>query len=140
MKFENSTYFKTLNHKLVDLPFGKFYLSDKFIISEIKPETHFGWEEVEQVIPVLVAHYGENIRVAYISNRVNSYSYNPYSWIKFEKDYGFIIASAIVNYDNLNVLNTTLEKHLSQNSIKRCFSLDEAINWVLNLKEFKKTI
>jgi len=30
-----------------------------------------------------------------------------------------------------------MEKYFFENSLKRCSSLDEAINWMQNLKEFK---
>ena len=137
MKFEDSTYFNLLNHKLIELPFGRYFLLDEFIIAEINQEIHLDWKKIEMIISKLINHYGEEINIAYISNRVNSYSFEPNSWIKFEKEYGFVFATAIVYYDQMNAYNATLEKHLVQNSLKRCRSLDEAIHWVLNLKEIK---
>jgi len=136
MKFEDSIYYSSLKHRLIELPFGKFYLFDHFIISEINSEVHFDWKKIEKLIYLLVEHYGENIKIAYISNRVNLYSFDPYLWIKFEKDYGFIVASAMVCYDERNKMNASLEKHISNNSIKRCWNLNKAIEWVQNLKEF----
>lgn len=137
MKFEDSNFAKSLSYKLLELPFGNFYLLNRFMITEIHSEKHFGWDEVEILIPSIVNHYGEDVNIAYISNRVNSYSFDPNSWIKFEEQYGFIFAGAVVYYNQINELNATLEKSLMQNSLKRCRSLDEAINWVLNLREVK---
>ena len=133
MKFENSKYFNTLTHKLIELPFGKFYLCEEFMISEIDPEIHFDWEMIETLIPFLIEHYGEDINIAYISNRVHSYSFDPNSWIKFERDYDFVFTGAVVYYDELNEINAALEKKIMKNSLKPYRNLDEAINWVLNL-------
>ena len=138
MKFEDSDYYKVLDHKIIELPFGRYYLLDNFMISEINQEVHLTWENIETIISVLLEFYGEDINIAYISNRVHSYSFDPNSWIKFEKDYGFVFATAIVYYDQMSAYNATLEKHLVQNSLKRCRSLNEAINWILNLKEVKE--
>ncbi|WP_418514078.1 hypothetical protein [Corallibacter sp.] len=136
MRFEDSKYSTILDYTKVSFSFGSFYLLDKFIISEMKEGVHFDWNKIQQVITVLLEHYGNTIKIAHISNRINSYSIEPQLWIKFNKDFGFVIASAIVFYSEINYVNATIEKRFSENSIKRCLNLDEAINWVLNLKEF----
>jgi len=56
---------------------------------------------------------------------------------EFEKEYNFIIASAIVVYNDLNYINASIEKKFSSSSIKRCGSLEVALHWINNLKEFK---
>jgi len=137
MTFENSKYFNLLKHSKVEFSFGNFYLFDKFIISEINEGVHFDWDKIQQVIAALIDYYGSNLKIGYISNRVNPYSIEPQLWIRFQRDYGFIVASAMVSYTELNYINTSIEKRFSEMSIKRCGSLDEAINWIKNLKEFK---
>jgi hypothetical protein len=47
------------------------------------------------------------------------------------------VASAIVFYDDLNFNIATIEKYLSHYSTKRCCTLDQSIEWMKNLKEFK---
>lgn len=138
MNFEKSKYSKQIEHTKVVLPFGSFYFAEKVMIVEINEGYHFGWDEIEVLIPIIIDHYGEEVEIAYISNRVNSYSLEPQSWIKFEKNYNFIIAIAIVIYDDFSKMNASLEKLLTQKSLKRCYNLDAAIEWVLNLKEFNK--
>ncbi|MEY8868478.1 MULTISPECIES: hypothetical protein [Flavobacteriaceae] len=137
MTFENSKYFNLLKHSKVEFSFGNFYLFDKFIISEINEGVHFDWDKIQQVIAALIDYYGSNLKIGYISNRVNPYSIEPQLWIRFQRDYGFIVASAMVSYTELNYINASIEKRFSEMSIKRCGSLDEAINWIKNLKEFK---
>lgn len=137
MTFENSKYFNLLKHSKIEFSFGNFYLFDKFIISEINEGIHFDWDKIQQVIAALIDYYGSNLKIGYISNRVNPYSIEPQLWIRFQRDYGFIVASAMVSYTELNYINASIEKRFSEMSIKRCGSLDEAINWIKNLKEFK---
>ncbi|MGC1204728.1 MAG: hypothetical protein WA839_07565 [Flavobacteriaceae bacterium] len=137
MKFEDSQYFHDLEHISFEFPFGQFYFMEKFMISEIIPEIHLNWDKVKELISLAIEYYGADAKIGFISNRINSYSTEPESWIKLEKNYNFIVASAIVSYTPINYMNATLEKRMSKNSMKRCDNLDEAINWMLNLNEFK---
>ncbi|OUR98988.1 hypothetical protein A9Q86_13030 [Flavobacteriales bacterium 33_180_T64] len=136
MKFENSKYFSKLKCSKIEFDFGNYYLFDQFVISELNEGIHFNWEKIQKVSSILLAHYGNTIKIGYIANRIHSYSIEPLLWIKFQKEYDFIIASAIISYNDLNFINATLEKRFFQNSLKRCSSIDEAVNWVRNLKEF----
>jgi len=34
-------------------------------------------------------------------------------------------------------MNATLEKQFTSNSLKRCSSLEEALHWMQNIREFK---
>ncbi len=136
MKFQDSKYFKTLKHYKLEKPFGHFYFFETFFISELNEGVHFDWEKVIEVMDELINFYGKDIKLAYLSNRINSYSTDPRSWEKVHKKYNIIIASAIVYYNDFTFMNATLEKKFSKRSIKRCLSLDEAIQWLLNLKEF----
>ncbi|MFC5195793.1 hypothetical protein ACFPH8_10665 [Bizionia hallyeonensis] len=137
MKFENSIYFNQLKHQKVVFPFGTYYLFDNYIIAEHTEEIHFDWPEIKQISDYLIEFYGPNLKIGHITNRINHYSIDPNLWIKFNKEYGFVIASAIVIYDDFGYRNATLEKQFSTNSIKRCTSLEEAIYFMQNLKEFK---
>lgn len=135
MKFENSEFSK-LSHYKVEMPFGNFYLFEKYFISEINEGVHFDWEMIKTVMTEVVEFYGTNIKVGYISNRVNSYSMNPQTWEKVQKKYNLIFAGAIVSYNNITFMNASIEKQFSKTSIKRCLSLEEAIQWIKSLKEF----
>lgn len=136
MNFENSKYFNLLKHSKIEFSFGTFFFLDKFVVSELNEGIHFDWSKIEEVISAIAEHYGDDFKIGYISNRIKSYSIVPQHWINFHKEYNFIVASAIVSYNDFNYMNATIEKHFSKNSIKRCNDLDEAINWIENLKEF----
>jgi len=138
MRFEQSKYFNLLNHSKVEFSFGDFYLLDNFIISELHEGIHFDWDKIQEVIGVLLDYYGSGFKIGYISNRVESYSIEPQLWMNFHEDYDFIVASAVISYTDFNYMNATIEKHFTKNSLKRCTTLDEAIHWVQNLKEFSQ--
>ncbi len=136
MRIEESIYANTYQKK-IEMPYGNFYFFEKFVVSEINEGEHFDWEKVQQIMNISFLHYPENFKIAYISNRVNSYSMEPQTWIKFKKrGLDFIVASAIIIYDEISLEIATLEKSFSSNSLKRCFSIDEAIHWVKGLREF----
>ncbi|MCB0445734.1 MAG: hypothetical protein R2812_06765 [Gelidibacter sp.] len=137
MRFEDSKYFKLITHKKVEFPFGNFYIADHFLISELYEGVHFDWSKIIQVIDYLYDYYGYHKKIGYVTNRVNSYSIEPQLWIRFYEEYNFIIATATVSYNNYNYANASIEKLFTKTSLKRCSNLDEAIEWIQNLKEFK---
>ncbi|MGE5943982.1 MAG: hypothetical protein ACM31G_06550 [Flavobacteriales bacterium] len=135
MKFEQSAFFKTSKAYKFSTSFGDFYFCEKFFVAEVHEGVHFEWEMIKKVMDKLLEFYGSGIKLGYISNRMNSYSINPQTWMKVDKEYNIIVACAIVTYSNISFMNATLEKRFYKKSIKRCLSLDEAINWILNIKE-----
>lgn len=136
MRFEDSKYFKELKPKKLEFSFGNFYLCDRFFVSEIHEGKHFGWNQVKLVVTKILEFYGDDAKLVYISNRINSYSAEPQSWLKVDEKLNFIVAGALVIYNNFSFINASLEKHFSKKSIKRCSSLEEAVNWVNGLREF----
>ena len=137
MRFEDSKYSKLYKHKKIEFPFGQFYLLDKAVISELNEGEHFDWDKILKVVETLLDYYGMDIKIGYISNRVYSYSIQPELWIDFQRQFDFIVATAVVSYTDYSYMTASLEKHFSKNSIKRCETLEEAIAWVENLREFK---
>lgn len=135
MKFENSIYFKQLKYHKVVFPFATYYLCDRFLIAEHNEAVHFDWSKIQKISQFLIEFYGTNIKIGHITNRVNNYSIDPNLWRKFNAEYGFVVASAIIVYDDFGYRNATLEKQFSPKIIKRCTSIEEAIYWMENLKE-----
>lgn len=136
MKFEDSKYSKLLAYKKVDFSFGTVYATKHFIISEFNEGVHVEYN----IASDLISHFSNymDTKIGYISNRYNSYSLDPQLWIEFNNDYDTFIASAIVAYTDFSYLNASLEKQFSNKSLKRCNSLEEAIEWMIDLDEFKK--
>lgn len=137
MKVEESKY-KDRYQKKISLHCGNFYIFDTYVISEISEGVHFNWELAEEVIELVYDHFGSrNIKVAYISNRVNNYSVHAQDWLNFYKERHHLEAFAVVAYSKLGLMNVILEKVFSQIRLKKFSSLDEAVQWVHSLTSGK---
>ena len=110
MQFENSEISKQLLYTTKILSFGKIHFLPKFIISEMDYGIHLDWNKIEELIQVVYLHYGVDCKIGYISNRINSYSFEPNLWDKFYKKHDFIVASVSVCYSHINYINATIEK------------------------------
>lgn len=140
MKFENSKYSKLLDYKKIDFPFGTIFTTKHFAISELNEGIHVDYSIAGELISRFTEDIRKGIRIGYIANRVNSYSFEPQLWLDFNNEYDFLVATAIVSYNDFSYLNSTIEKHFFKKSLKRCHGLDQAIEWMLELDEFKKEI
>ncbi|MBU3822993.1 hypothetical protein KO566_13055 [Flavobacteriaceae bacterium XHP0103] len=136
MKFESSRYYKLLKSHKIQTPYGDFYFCDKFYLAEIYEGVHLDYGKIKNLMSHLVDFYGDK-KIGFISNRINSYSIDPHLYSKIDEEFDKIVASAFVTYTNISYMNATMEKRFSKKSIKRCMFLDEAIDWVLNIKELK---
>ena len=130
MKVEDSSYIN-LEHEELILPFGKFYFFENFVISELYEGVHFDWKKVKILSDLMMNHYGGANNLIYLSNRVNSYSIEPQSWLKFDKKYHLFNASGIIAYDNRGGLSVVLERLFSKEKIKRFRRLKDAIEWAI---------
>lgn len=137
MQFEKTKYYKALSHFKLEKSFGTYYFTEKFIIAELHEGVHFDWDMAEELIADVIDFYGNNVKLAFISNRINDYSIDPQNWTKLEEKYNILTAGAIITYNTTTYMNASIEKLFAYNSIKRCVSLKEAIEWVSTLKELK---
>ena len=135
MNFESTPFAEKFAFTKKEFPFGNFYLCETFYISEIYEGVHFNWDCAHQLADLLEEYYGKDARIGWISNRLNSYSIEPQSWVKFHENYNFLFAGAIVTYDDVNYINATIEKKFSKLKIKRSISLEQAILWINDFKE-----
>ncbi|MBC2846845.1 hypothetical protein [Winogradskyella flava] len=135
MRFEDSPLSKSLSFEKIELGFGTNYLFDDFFIMEVNEGVHFNSETLNSLLAEVRKHYGSHKQLAYIANRVNSYSIDPVLWSYFDKDDSILIAAAIVSYRNSTLMSANIEKQLSSISMKRCTDIEEAISWVRTLSE-----
>jgi len=130
-----------INNVLEDvyiLKSGTFYFFEDLIISEIKEGILFDWETAQDVIRLAEGHYGKNNKVAYISNRVHSYSLIPQDWLKFFKARNSISAFAVVSYSTQEKSDILIERLFFKSKIKKFFDLKEAVDWAVEQqKEYK---
>lgn len=135
MKFEESLLSTKFDTTKLDLGFGFIFLADNFFIMEVNEGEHFNRVKLDQLLSALRTHYGTNKKIAYIANRVNSYSIDPILWSYFDEDDSILLAGSIVVYRESTMMSAAIEKQLSPISLKRSSSLEEAVNWVENLAE-----
>ncbi|AUP77475.1 hypothetical protein [Flavivirga eckloniae] len=136
MKFENSLFSNELNYYKLQMSFGNFFLFEKFIISELGDGVHIDWPKIKTVTNEVLDFYGENAKIGYISNRINSYSIDPCIWTKVYKKYNKrMVGGSIVSYNRMMCMNASFEKMFSRFNIKVSLSLNEALNWVTDLDE-----
>ena len=140
MKFEDSKYSKRISFKKLEFSFGTVYATNRFIISELNEGIHVDHTIASELIETFTEEIRNGAKVGYIANRLNSYSFDPQLWQDFNNDYDFLIATAIVSYNEFSYINSTIEKHFFKKSLKRCRSLEEAIEWMMQLDEFRSEI
>tara|TARA_R110002049_G_scaffold286873_1_gene468696 strand:- start:1627 stop:2058 length:432 start_codon:yes stop_codon:yes gene_type:complete len=140
MKFEDSKYSKLLAYKKEHFSFGTIYATEHFLLSELNEGIHVDHNIANELISRFSDQISKGTKLGYIANRYNSYSFDPQLWVNFNNDYDAFIASAIVTYSNFSYLNASLEKQFFNKSLKRCINLDQAIEWIMNLREFKNDI
>lgn len=139
MKFEDCKYSDLLEYKKVCFSFGTVYLTERFLLSEFNEGVHVNYEIAGELVTKFSALIDKKIQVGYIANRYNSYSFDPQLWVDFNNEYDTFLASAIVTYSDFSYLNASLEKQFFSKSLKRCRSLEEAIDWMLQLREFNQS-
>lgn len=135
MKFEKSKYYNQLKSKKVELSFGTFYFLEKFFINEINEGIHFDILKIQELVSAIGEHYGDNFKIGHVSNRINSYSFEPQLWVDFYKEYNFISGSAIIAYSSFNSKSVDIENMFSKNTVKGFHTLDEGIKWMLDFNK-----
>ncbi|SHH50794.1 hypothetical protein [Winogradskyella jejuensis] len=136
MRFEDSPISKSINYRKGTLSFCDYYAADKFIIVEVNQGVHFDEEKLETLIEEFIDIYPPTQQLAYITNRINNYSSDPILWNYLDNDIP-VVGAAIVTYRDSTLLSANIEKHISKISVKRAYTIEEAIGWALRLKELQ---
>jgi len=137
MIFEASKNLTEFTHKKIQLSFGKFFICEDFVVAELNQEIHVDWLILQKIAYMIIEQYGTSKKIGFISNKVNSYSIDPFVWVTFNEKYDFIESTAIIWYNDAGFVSATLEKMFLKNNVKLCQSLEEAIHWVLSFEEIK---
>ena len=133
-KVSEIAFFKKII-QIREYQFGKFYFFDGIVISEINEGVTFGWHMAERAIEDTQKLFGEDMPIAYISNRVNDYYVVPKDWLKFfnhrhQLDYYCVVGKTKGSFASL-----VLEGVFFGKSIKKFSDLEAAIDWItLKLK------
>ena len=135
MKIEESAYKDDFLIKLEE-PFGNFYVFTHFVVGEIKEGVHFDWDKASIVIERIYDFFGSReIKVAYISNRIYSYSVTAQDWLEFYRQRNTLTCFAVVVYSKIGWMNVAMEKIFFKSKLKKFNNLSKAIKWTEKMKK-----
>ena len=123
---------KTLIRKH-DLNIGSFYYYENYMIAEIAEGIAFDFENAAEMLKLTKTYYNNSTPFVYITNRKNSYSFNPTAHFKTAKMFPNLKGYAVVSYDNMNRDIAEMERSFLNTPMHIFDSLEEAISWVEEL-------
>ena len=124
------------NRKLIKkhvLDIGTVYFYENFLITEINEGIVMNFENVKPLLLLGKQYYGTQTPFIYISNRINSYSFEPTSHFKTVPIFPNIKGYGVVIYDQLSKEIAILEKNFLNIPTNIFYSLEEAIQWAEEL-------
>ncbi len=116
-----------------DLGVGSFFFYKNYIVAEVKEGIAFTFENAYQILELGKVYYGSTTPFVYISNRVNSYSFNPTSHFKTQAMFPNLRGYAVVIYDEMNQEIAEMEQTFLNKPVAIFHKLKDALNWVEEL-------
>ncbi|RRQ49955.1 hypothetical protein DZC72_05060 [Maribacter algicola] len=133
-------YFKNIR-EVREFEFGVFYYFDGLVISEINEGVVFDWNMAKRAVAAAKEIFGEEKPIAYISNRINSYTVVPTEWLKFYKNRHQLSYYSVVGSTQGSFASIVLEKMFFKESLRQFNDLEAAVAWSLDrIKEKKETL
>ena len=127
MRFEQTDYFTEVK-KVIRLDEGTFYIAESYVVGEINEGAHFNWDVAQKVIDEVYLYFGsKNIDIAYISNRVFTYSISPVDWLQFFQNKHKLSSINIVSYRPSGIAFYFLEKLFIKTRLYKFESLTACI-------------
>lgn len=131
-------FFKNIR-EIREFEFGIFYYFNGLVISEMKEGVTMNWNMAKKAVNAAREIFGEDMPIAYISNRINKYYVVPSDWAKFYKNRHQLDFYCVVGNTTGSFASLVLERMFFQNSIRQFSDLQEAITWSLaKIKKRKK--
>ncbi|MEM8509132.1 MAG: hypothetical protein AAF717_14970 [Bacteroidota bacterium] len=136
-RVKDTPFFKNIK-EIREYQFGKFYFFDSLVIGELNEGITFGWEMGKRVIDAAKEVFGDDMPIAYISNRINDYYVVPTDWAKFYKNRHQLDVYCVVGDTKGSFASLVMERMFFKNSIKQFSDLQKAITWSLKRIAKKK--
>ena len=136
-KVQDIAFFKNIK-EIREYEFGKFYFFDGLVIAEMNEGVTLGYDMAEKAIRAAEEVFGEDMPIAYISNRINNYFVVPTDWAKFYANRNQLSFYSVVGQTKGSFASLVLERMFFKNSIKQFTDLEEAIAWSLKKIEKRK--
>ncbi len=120
---------KLLNTHIVD-PIGTFYFYENFMVSEINEGVILDIDIVVKMTNQYTKkYYAKHKSFVFITNRVNSYSFNPTIHFETKKMLPNVKGYAIVTYNSINARVAKLEKNFLDIPTRVFNNLQDAAKW-----------
>ena len=132
-------FFKNIK-EIREYQFGTFYFFDGIVISEMNEGVTFEWNMAKKAIKAAQEIFGEDMPIAYISNRINNYHIVPTDWSKFYANRNQLSFYSVVGQTKGSFASLVMERMFFKNSIKQFTDLEEAIIWSLSKIEKKQEL
>ncbi|MGD1946946.1 MAG: hypothetical protein ACFB0A_11960 [Croceivirga sp.] len=123
-------FFKHIR-EIREYQFGTFYFFQGLVIGELNEGNTFGWEKGKTAIAAAKEIFGDDLPIAYISNRINDYYVVPTDWGKFFKNRHQLNFYCVVGETKGSFASLVMERMFFKNSIKQFTDLEKAIDWSL---------
>lgn len=127
---------KDSDRKLIkrhDLDVGTFYFYRNYMVAEVKENIVFALENAMGMLQLAKAYFGNKTPFVYITNRVNSYSFNPTVHYKTVAMFPNLKGYATVTYDAINHEIAHMEEFFMNRPVKNFRNLEDAIAWAEDL-------
>ena len=119
--------------KKYSLDIGDFYFDKNYMIAEMKDGVAISYENATEMLQLVKMHYNNLVPFVYISNRKNSYSFNPTAHFKTVPMFPNLKGFATVTYDSINSEIAEMESSFVNIPNKNFDTLQAAIAWVEEL-------
>lgn len=103
------------------------------MVAEVKEGIAFTFENAQEMLQLAKEYYGNKTPFVYISNRVNSYSFNPTAHFKTATMFTNLKGYATVTYDTINHEIAHMEESFMNRPVKNFRILEDAIAWAEQL-------
>jgi len=126
------SYFSEYIIHQIHRPYGKFYLFESYVVSEIEEGVVFGGMETLDIFTYLTEFYDgikRPTQFVYISNRINSFAVKPVDWLNFAFMGAYMIGYCIVDDSSRARERASLEEKFVPSSFAVFNNLELAIRW-----------
>ncbi|MEW7280035.1 hypothetical protein ABW636_15685 [Aquimarina sp. 2201CG1-2-11] len=128
--------YRKINKKLIkkfEIDIGVVYFYKNYVITEINEGVVLNFEKAAKLLQLGIEYYGTKVPFIYISNRINSYSFEPTSHFKSTEMFPNLKGFGVVIYDQLNSDVAKIEQTFINKPTNIFYSLEEAIAWAEEL-------
>ena len=112
------------------LDIGDVSFYKNFVVVEIKEGLVFNYETAKELLDLGKMYYGSKTPFVYISNRKNSYSFNPLAHDKTTRMFPNLAGYAVVAYNSINEEIAIMEQSFFDKPKNIFENLNNAISWV----------